>query len=168
VVTFDAAFCSQTSYRDDMNSGLLRLLRPRRHVSLGRVVGVGAWLSVALWSVVVLGAIGAYRDPTFLTSLGSAGGVSEVASLLFGVVPATVLPLVVAGVALVVIPLRLIREVRREFGRGRRGYTNHGGYGPDDTGAVGGSLLGGGLLGGVFDVGDAFDGDGGGDDGGDE
>jgi hypothetical protein len=151
-----------------MNSGLLRLLRPRRHVSLGRVVGVGAWLSVALWSVVVLGAIGAYRDPTFLTKLGNVGGVSEAASLLFGAVPTTVLPFVVAGVALVVIPLRLVREVRRAFGRGRRGYTNHGGYGHDDPGAVGGSLLGGGLLGGAFDVGDALGGDGGGDDGGDE
>jgi hypothetical protein len=161
-----------------MNRALLNLFRPRRRLSLGRVVGVGAWLTVAFWSVVVLAAVGAYRSPGFLGRLGDAGGVGEAVGLLLGVVPASLLPLVVAGVALVVVPLRLVREVRRAYGRGRWGsrHRDYGrGYGdghndgpPGDL--LGGGLVGGGLLGGVlagavddFDGRDDHDGSGGGD-----
>jgi hypothetical protein len=156
-----------------MNRALLNLLRPRRRVSLGRVVGVGAWITVAFWSVVALVAIGAYRSPGFLTRLGDVGGVGEAVGLLGGVLPTALLPLVVAGVALVVVPLRLVREVRRAYGRGRRGsvYRDHGhghGYDHDSMqhGALlGGGLVGGGLLGGVIAGVLDDDGDGGGGDG---
>jgi hypothetical protein len=155
-----------------MNRSVLRLLGPRRRISLWRALGPGAWFSVALWSVVALLALGAYRNPGFLTRLTSASGVGEAAGLLVGVVSPALLPVVVAGVACVVLPLRLLREVRRAF-RGRRRYGSRGyhdggvtgGFGPDDAAGV---LLGGGLLGGVADAFDGDDGDGGGGDGGGE
>lgn len=147
-----------------MNLELLGLLGPRRRLSLWRVVGPGAWLSVALWSVVVLVALGAYRSPGFLTRLTGAGGVGEAVGLLLGVVSPVSFPLVVAGVACVVLPLRLLREVRRAF-RGRRRYGSR--YNDVDDGGVSGhdvagGLLAGGLLGGVVDAFDGDDGDGGG------
>ncbi|AUV83549.1 hypothetical protein C2R22_19455 [Salinigranum rubrum] len=167
-----------------MNRSVLRLLGPRRRISLWRALGPGAWFSVALWSVVALLALGTYRNPGFITRLTSAGGVGEAASLLFGVVSPALLPVVVAGVACVVLPLRLLREVRRAF-RGRRRYGSHGyhdhnhgyhdgvvtgGFDPDDAAGalLGGGLLGGGLLGGVADAFDGDDGDGGGGHDGDE
>jgi hypothetical protein len=150
-----------------MNLELLRLLGPRRRISLWRAVGPGAWVSVALWSAVALVALGAYRSPGFLTRLTGASAVGEAVGLLFGVVSPALLPLVVAGVACIVLPLRLFREVRRAFRGGRRyGAQRHHDGGLDEAVAGGllGGAFGGALLGGAVD---AFDGgDGAGDDGG--
>lgn len=161
-----------------MNLELLRLLRPRRRISLWRAVGPGAWVSVALWSVVALVALGAYRSPGFLTRFTSASGVGEAVDLLSGVVSPALLPLVVVGVACIVLPLRLLREVRRAFRGGRRyGTRRYHDSGLDDAvaggllgGAFSGGLLGGAfggaLLGGAAETFDGGDGDGAGDGGG--
>lgn len=139
-----------------MNLPFLQSLGARRRVSLWRVVGPGAWLSIALWSALAVTVLGASRDPEFISRLTTAGSVGDALGVLFGVVSPLLLPLVVAGVAIPVVALRLVREVRRAFGLGRRrSHTDHDAV-DDVDGFLGGGLLGGALSGGF---GDAFDGD---------
>lgn len=130
---------------------LRQALFGNRRFRLQRVIGIRTVIQTIVWSILAVAALTVYRTPTLLDGQPTMGAAIEA-------VPFALLPLVVVGVAVVVVAVNVLREIRYVlFGRRSRRAGSDGASWDDDVDG-GGVLAGLGGLGGLGNFGD-FDGD---------
>jgi hypothetical protein len=104
-----------------------RMLVGNRRFRVNRVIGLGPLVQIAFWSVVAVAGLTVYRTPTLL----DAGLTVET---VMAAVPVMLVPLVVGGVAGLIILLNILSEANRfVFGVRRRRYRSRYNYGYNDS-----------------------------------